>query len=193
MIEHHPSLKMINPQIGNSLTLSDMYTALRSVLLNIFDCPVLQGGENRVALPVGNSVIMNSLLFEEFSTNRVYYEESDGVGQEIHERTTVWQVQVDCYGKDAEIMAQTISTLIRSDKGCEWFRETGYDITPLYASTPRQTNFIDSESQYGGRYSVDLHLNPVIRIAVPQSFFNSVDLKAISTDAYQNELSEKPQ
>lgn len=191
MIEHHPSLKMIKPQIGNSLTLSDMYTALRSVLLNIFDCPVLQGGENRVALPVGNSVIMNSLFFEELSTNRVYYERSDNGGQEIHERTTEWHVQVDCYGKDAEIMAQTISTLIRSERGCEWFKETGYEIKPLYASTPRQTNFIDSESQYGGRYSVELHLNPVIRIGVPQEFFDSVSVKAVSTDAYEAGLPDK--
>jgi len=77
---------------------------------------------------------------------------------------TELRVQVDAYGPRSSETVTIIEGLFRSDVAADWFDELGSGLSPLYCDPARQAPFIDSERQYGDRWTIDLHLqiNPVI-------------------------------
>lgn len=174
---------MFADNVSSTLTQSDMFTALRKVLLKLVDVEVLQSQQNRVSSPTGNFITMTSLGLDPKSTNRTEYEnQSSTPGNEVMRRTLLWRVQLDCYGNEAATMCNLISTVFRSEWACEAFNSTGYAVSPISAGEPRQTAFIDSEQQYGDRWSVDLTMQADVYVRVGQYFFDSATITAVSVD-----------
>ncbi|ELY4831851.1 hypothetical protein SM096_004217, partial [Cronobacter sakazakii] len=95
---------------------------------------------------------------------------------------TQWPCQIDCYGENAADNASIIGTLIRSDFACEWFRQNGNVITPLYCSDPHQTTMINGEQQYEGRWTMEFigQFNP--SVTTRQDFMDSITVGVIAAD-----------
>ena len=85
-------------------------------------------------------------------------------------------VQCDVHGPASADNVQIITTLLRSSYACDLFAATGYDVTPLYASDPRQSPFLNSESQVEKMWSVDAVLQTNQIVFVPQQFFNALSI-----------------
>ena len=85
-------------------------------------------------------------------------------------------IQLDVHGPLSGDNAQVISTLIRDAYGVDQFATSGFDVTPLYATDPKQLPFLNGEEQIETRYSLDvvLQCNPVVTI--PQQYGNALSL-----------------
>lgn len=85
-------------------------------------------------------------------------------------------VQCDIHGPNSADNVQIISTLMRSSYACDLFAATGYDVTPLYASDPRQSPFQNAESQIERMWSCDISLqvNPIVY--APQQYFDAASV-----------------
>lgn len=83
---------------------------------------------------------------------------------------TQLSIQVDVHGPSAGDNVKIISGLLRSAYGTTAFAASGFDVTPLYTSSPRFVPFLNAEQQVEYRWSVDIELqiNPVI--LTPQQF-----------------------
>ncbi|EIC83986.1 hypothetical protein [Serratia sp. M24T3] len=175
---------MFTANVSNSLSQSDMFTALRKFLLLLVDVPVIQSQQNKVSIPEGNFIAMTSLGEDVKSTNRIDYDNGTSTpGDEVHQRTALWRVQLDCFGSESESMAGLISTTFRSEWACEAFKSFGYPLAPVSTGDLRQTAFINSESGYGDRWTLDVTLVIDRSITLPRYFFDSVELEAYSVDS----------
>jgi hypothetical protein len=92
-------------------------------------------------------------------------------------------IQVDTFGPLSGDHAQIIQTLFRSDWGVDQFATSGFDVTPLYTSEPRQMKFNDESSQVQQRWSIDLQLQASPIVTVPQDFADQLAVGVISVDA----------
>jgi len=74
---------------------------------------------------------------------------------------------------------------MRSMYACDLFAATGYDVTPLYADDPRQSPFLNAESQIEFRWTCDIQLQVNSIVLAPQQFSDSVVVGIQSpVDAY---------
>lgn len=82
-------------------------------------------------------------------------------------------MQLDVHGPNSADNAQVITTLFRDAYAIEQFKTSGFDVSPLYASDPKQVPFINGEQQYEERWTIDaiMQANPVMQ--VPQQFASS--------------------
>lgn len=164
----------------------DLTAALRGFLLSILDTDTVElGQQNRTSMPdADNFVIMTPLGQTGLSTNRVQYEDSGiyGEGKQLNQRSTQWPCQIDCYGERASEFASIVGTLIRSDFSCDWFRENGPVLIPLYCSEPKQTAMINGEQQYEDRWTLDFigQFNP--SVTTRQDFMDSISVGVIPAD-----------
>jgi hypothetical protein len=92
-------------------------------------------------------------------------------------------VQLDVHGPSSGDNAQIISTLLRDSYGVDQFATSGFDVTPLYASDPRQLPFENAEQQIEERWSIDavLQCNPVV--TVQQQYGNSLAITLVDVQA----------
>ena len=85
-------------------------------------------------------------------------------------------VQIDVHGPNSADNVQVITTLMRSSYGVDLFAATGYDVTPLYASDPRQMPWQNAESQIERVWSCDAVLQVNSIVYVPQQYFSAVSV-----------------
>lgn len=167
-----------------SVTQSMLYTALRTFLLGLVTCPVLQSQQNRMAMPTGDFILMTGLGTPSLSTDKTTFAPgSSNPGNETHARSTQWNVQLDCYGPDAADIAALIATAFKTDYAAAQFALAAIEIQPLYANDPRQMTIVDSEQQYEPRWIVELVLqfNPVVTL--PQDYAIALSVIPAEVDA----------
>lgn len=169
------------------ITELDLRIALQAFLMDITGLTidnVLVGQQNLTPMPLHDFIIMTPLKQIGLSTNRVKYDDNGvyGEGKQLNQRSTQWPCQIDCYGENAADYAAIIGTLIRSDFACEWFRQNGNVITPLYCSDPHQTTMINGEQQYEGRWTMEFigQFNP--SVTTRQDFMDSITVGVIAAD-----------
>jgi hypothetical protein len=170
--------------VAISITEEDLLTALRGFLLPLIDGEVVQAQANRVPMPYGSFTTMTTLFLTGLSTNRASYTDTGlGTGTENNSRSTRWDVQLDFYGDGALDRAVAVSTLIRTDFACTWFKDHGDVIQPLYAGEPKQTSMVNGEQQYEQRWTVDFvaQLNPVVQ--TPMDFADQLNIGLAEVDA----------
>jgi hypothetical protein len=104
-------------------------------------------------------------------------------GIKTAQQKTKVTVQLDVHGPASSDNAQTIATLLRDDFAVQAFAASGFDVSPLYASEPRQMPFVNGEQQVEERWVIDavLQCNPVV--AMPQQFADEVDVTVTNVDA----------
>lgn len=165
----------------------DLLIPLQAFLMDITGLTidnVLDGQQNLTPMPLGNFIIMTPMRQVGLSTNRVRYADNGVYGEGVQQniRSTQWPCQIDCYGDGAADNAAIIGTLIRSEYACEWFRQNGNTLIPLYCSDPHQTTMINGEQQYESRWTMDFigQYNP--NVSTRQDFFDSITVGVIAAD-----------
>jgi len=169
-----------------SITQDTLTTALRGFLLPIVSTTeVFLSQQNLDPMPLGSFITMTPISTEGLSTNHTSYHDTgvSGTGTQMNSRTTLWRCQLDCYGDDAQDMANIIATLWRSPYACENLTTDTLNIQPLYAGEPHQTTMINAEQQFENRWTVDvmLQFNPVI--TVPQDFADQLVIGLVEIGA----------
>jgi hypothetical protein len=92
------------------------------------------------------------------------------------------EVQIDVHGPNSGNNVTVIAGLLRSEYGVDSFQGTGFDVTPLYSTDPRQAPFRNDQDQIEFRWSLDAHLqiNPVI--GVPIQFADELAVTTVEAD-----------
>ena len=145
---------------------------------------VMAGQQNLVAMPLDDFIIFTPMKQIGLSTNRVTYGDNGvyGEGKQLNQRSTQWPCQIDCYGEGAADNASIISTLIRTDFACEWFRQNGNVLIPLYCSDPHQTTMINGEQQYEGRWTLDFNGQYNPSVTTRQDFMDNIQVGTVAAD-----------
>lgn len=167
--------------VNISPTQQTIFTALRSFILGLIDCEVIQGLGNNTPMPLGGFIAMTALLQNRLSTNIDTYTDPvivDGTKDVM--QPTQYTIQIDCYGAYASDWAVTICALFRDEYGCTALAPS---VQPLHADDPKMIPLSDGEMQYEERWSITaaLQYNPVI--SVPQQFADSLQVDLINVDA----------
>jgi hypothetical protein len=172
--------------VSITVTDSDLFKALGDFLQGLFTgADIYQSQQNSTPMPLGNFITMTGLDVTGLSTVRSEYRYTPGddYGERQLRRVEEWVCQVDFYGPPAQNQASIFSRVCRSEYACEWFRQNGTVLIPLYAGDPRQTSMINGEMQYEPRWTVDFHANPVSAVVVPQQFMTGANVRADSVDS----------
>jgi hypothetical protein len=104
-------------------------------------------------------------------------------GGQIFLQPTRVTVQLDVHGPNSAENAQTISTLFRDDYAVQAFKISGFDITPLYVSDPRQLPFENEGQQVESRWIIDAVMQSNSIIRAPQQFADQLVVDVIDVDA----------
>lgn len=174
--------------VSISITQNNVMRALGLFLTNILPTGIgiFQAQTNRVSEPMASDfVVMNAILQEKIETNTTTYMDAyPDLPQARYDLSpTKVTMQVDVHGPQAGNNAQLISNLFRTDYACDFFVTTGFDISPLYSSDPKQIPFLNGEQQIEERWVVDVCMqsNPITTVA--QQFADAVEVGVISVEA----------
>lgn len=161
-----------------SIDETQLFTALRSFLLELVDCPVYRGPLNRTAMPVGDFIVMNPAGQTSLSTNVTAY--TDTTKSVV--RSTQWSAQLDCYGALSGDRAQVIATMIRDPWACERFAALDPDVQPLHATDAKQLPLVTGEHQYEKRWTLEVSLTYKPAVTVAQESATELDIEFIEVD-----------
>jgi hypothetical protein len=171
-----------------TLTESNTLQAVGNFLVAVLPTgtQVVVGQDNRVASPQSaNYAVMTPIMRTRLATNLTTY--ADGYPSNPQTRAdtqaTMVTIQVDTFGPLSGDHAQIIQTLFRSDWGVDQFATSGFDVTPLYTSEPRQMKFTDESAQVQQRWSIDLMCQADPIVTVPQDFADQLAVGVINVDA----------
>lgn len=92
-------------------------------------------------------------------------------------------VQLDVHGDAGADNVQIITTAFYDGYGVQQFTELNSLVSPLYCGDPNQMPFINENSQFEQRWTVDLKLQVQQTITVPQQFAGAVTVDVISVEA----------
>lgn len=172
-----------------SVTEAMLMTALREALLVLWpSAAVVQGYQNRVAMPTGATLEMTSLTDVGLSTTDAppsgWVPGASNPGLLTLRRSEEWVCQLDFYGPGASDAARLVNLLVRSDYAFATFvAQTPEVLAPLYATPSKQLPFINDSNQYEPRWMFEFHAqyNPVVEI--PQDFATSLEVTPVNVDA----------
>lgn len=123
-------------------------------------------------LPIGTYRLSTSA---ELSARTMY------AGMKAAMQETKLTIQLDIHGPASADNAQIISTLLWDEFIIQPF--AGIDAKVLYSSDPRQVPFIDAESQWENRWSVDVLLQANQIVYVPQEFADVLTPTLVEVEA----------
>lgn len=168
-----------------SPTLADVYGAIRAFIIGVIgNYPVIQGLQNRTAMPAGPFVLMQAIGWQRLEWN--IDDDTDGglVVPPAPQITSSLQatrvdVQIDCYGPDSNSWATMLGTLIRDEYACDALAPV---CQPLFSDEARMIPLTTAEAQYLERWSLTaaFQYNPVT--VTPQSFAVTLDVVPINVD-----------
>lgn len=139
--------------------LNQMFIEIRAMLLEFFTCPIVQGYQNGVPLPIDGIVIT---FITETDLDQLSYSEvtnPDLISQTVTVQTAVkTMMQVDCYGELGQARARQIATMFKSPYACERLQSC----QPLDYRPPKNLSFVNEASEYEARWMVeiDMQYNP---------------------------------
>ena len=139
--------------------LNQMFIEIRAMLLEFFTCPIVQGYQNGVPLPIDGIVIT---FITETDLDQLSYSEvtnPDLISQTVTVQTAVkTMMQVDCYGDLGQARARQIATMFKNPYACERLQSC----QPLDYRPPKNLSFVNEASEYEPRWMVeiDMQYNP---------------------------------
>jgi len=160
---------------------SDIFIALRTFILSLIACEVIQGLGNGVPMPLGGFISMTALYQNRLSTNvDAYLDPTPTTGSKTARQAVQYTIQLDAYGPDSSDWATILSTMLRDEYAC---LSMAPNVQPLYCDDPRQIPLIDAEAQYEQRWSINavLQYNPVV--STPMQFFDAATVGLVEVDA----------
>ena len=139
--------------------LNQMFIEIRAMLLEFFTCPIVQGYQNGVPLPIDGIVIT---FITESDLDQLSYSEvinPDLISQTVTVQTAVkTMMQVDCYGELGQARARQIATMFKNPYACERLQSC----QPLDYRPPKNLSFVNESAEYEPRWMVeiDMQYNP---------------------------------
>ncbi|MEX9651824.1 phage neck terminator protein [Providencia sp. PROV117] len=134
-----------------SVTERDIFSELRPYLIELFECPVVVGYQNNVALPK-DGIVMH-MLFERNIDYTANYWDSDT--SEVTAQSSVEATfQLDFYGQEANSRARVVANLWRSSYTTAKLKKC----QPLYCGEPRKNILVNESNQYENRMMLDIKL-----------------------------------
>lgn len=159
------------------LVYTDMRAFINAQIAGLTD--VIQGYQNRTAMPLVPFVVMTVTGYTRLATNVDTWDETiDDPTTLVHEQSVRVSMQLDVYGPGAADMAAILSTLLRDEVACDAFTNS----QPLHADDPKRAPLDDGEDQYEDRWIVtaELQYNPVV--STPQQFADTLTATLIEID-----------
>lgn len=139
--------------------LNQMYIEVRSLFLEMFTCPIVQGYCNGSPLPI-DAIVITFITETDLDQLAYSYEtNNDGVSQTVTMQTAVKaMMQVDCYGELGQARARQIATMFKNPFACERLKSC----QPLDYRPPKNLSFVNEASEYEARWMVeiDMQYNP---------------------------------
>lgn len=162
----------------------DIYTVVKAFImaqLALDNAHVVKGFNNRVAQPVGPFVLMSNSQKKRLGTNSITWDMVDDDPTSIDlTQPQQMTIQLDCYGPAAGEWSDILSTLLRSEIGCD---ALGPVCQPLYADDPVRIPLTNAESQYEDRWKVTLTLQYNVTVSTDQQFADTLAVTLIEVDA----------
>src|ERR1700744_609838 len=104
-------------------TADDICTAVSAFIQNqlgLDTAHVVQGYGNRVSMPSGPFVLMTPIAKKRLGTNHLSWDEADPDPSTVqYLQPQQMTIQLDCYGPAASEWSDILSTLLRSEVGCD--------------------------------------------------------------------------
>lgn len=104
----------------------------------------------------------------------------------VTQKTQV-NMQLDVHAADLAVaadMAQSISTMLRSQYAFDFLTGQNPAITPLYAEDPRQLPFMNAENQYESRWVVEVVLQAdQVYSGIPVQYADALTILPVNVDA----------
>lgn len=158
----------------------EVFGALRLFLLAVLPAgtEVVQGQDNRVAMPLGGFVTMNNAGQTRLATNVTTYAPLAGTKSVL--AAIQYNIQLDFYGPASQSWSAMAQALFRDAFAVDLMPA---NIQPLYADNPMQMPLIDGEAQYEQRWKLtaSLQYNPIVTVS--QDFASSLTLVLDEVDA----------
>jgi len=169
--------------VTTNITESDVLSALRTVIIGVIDCDVVQGLDNNVPMPQSGFISLTPITQNRLSTNTESYSETDGT--KTITQALQYGVQIDCYGDDASTWAWILTTILRDGYAC---LRMPANIQPMYATDPQMAPIVDGENQYNSRWLLTAVLQANVSMTFAQDFFNEASVSTYATgDSNQTE------
>ena len=92
-------------------------------------------------------------------------------------------MQIDVHGPNGGDNSQIITTAFRDAYGVALFNASGFGVSPLYTSEPRQIPFLNDQQQYEFRYVIEAHMQSDRALIVPQQFADALSVNLVNVDA----------
>lgn len=175
-----------------SISDDDVFTALRSFILDVLPAlaasggvNVRQGQQNDVPMPPGpDFIIITPISRVGLATTVRDYFPSDDPAPALGTRETTRQTQagvfINFYGPNSTDNAQIFNTLFRDLYGCDFLRP--YHVQPLSCDDGKQMPLTDGEKQYEQRWVVTAYLQVNPTVSTPQEFADTTTIDIVEAD-----------
>lgn len=176
-----------------SITNSQLYAVFGNWLVAMLGAgaDIVQGQQNRIAMPQGNYIIMTLIggveALHKGNRNTVWTAGSSNPGTEAVTKGMKDVLQLDFYGPSSRDWAGIVSELVSTQFNFDYFATQqangGPEVQPLFATVARNLALTNGESQYESRWSFDLHFQYNPTVTFPQDFMTSLDIAVVNIDA----------
>lgn len=157
----------------------DVLTALRSFILSLITCEVVQGLGNGVPMPLGGFIAITPLFQSRLSTNQSgYADPTPTTGTRTATQAVQATFQIDCYGPSSADWANIFSTAWRDDLAVSALSPVA---APMYCDDPKMIALTDGEQQYEQRWTITAALQCNPAITTPMQFFAQAQVSAINS------------
>ena len=164
---------------------ADIMSEVYDLLAHVCDTnQIIRGNQSREVLPSDDDFIIYTPLFKRRVGTNIHTFEAVGVPDEQngHYDDTALimaDIQIDCFGEDANEYATKINLFAHSIVCRDWLISQNMAIRVAGCSDPQQIDYVDDTRQYCNRYMVTLSIcfNSALVQGVP--WFEDVTFKEI--------------
>lgn len=153
-----------------STTERDIFIELRTYLIELFNCAVVQGYQNNVPVPE-NGIVMHMLFERDLDYTSNYWDPTDS--EITAQRSVEATFQLDFYGVEANSRARVVANLWQSSYTTDRLTKC----QPLYSGDPRKNVLVNESNQFENRMMLDIKLQ-----YNPETSYQSDSVDSISIE-----------
>lgn len=157
-----------------NITHQGLYKDVRTYLLGLFTCEVVQGWSNNVPMPSPPFISMRILGERALATNEAEYDLAQNQATKI--QSVEVSMQLDFY--DCPENARIFNNLWRDMHASDRLEKC----QPLYSDDPKHMPITNSETQYESRWVVTAYLQYNPAVTHEQAFIDEMPINLITGD-----------
>ena len=175
------------PTLTPTMTLSeaDILSEVYDLLAHVCDTnQIIRGNQSREVLPSDDDFIIYTPLFKKRVGTNIHTFNAVGVpdeknGQYDDTALIMADIQIDCFGENANVYATMINLFANSIVCRDWLVSQNMAIRVTNCTDPQQIDYIDDTRQYCNRYMITLTVcfNSALVQGVP--WFEDVTFKEL--------------